>query len=148
MAGIRLTVALGIGALAATALVAHADQRKAMAAAPDALSWTEFSPQRPGVMIAQVSGDRFTGAWKGFVKYPPGSKAGLHAHGADLELVVVSGSFRFGNGSEAEKAYGPGSYIFIPAGMPHTNSTPEATVLFESQAGKFDTTKLGEPAAR
>lgn len=139
MKRIRLIVAVAVAALAGTALVASAKQGKVVAKAADELSWDDFSPQRPGVKIAQVSGDRLEGGWKGFVRYPPGSKAGLHAHGSDLELVVVSGSFRFGESSETEKSYGPGSYLFIPAGTPHTNSTTEETVLFEAQPGKFDT---------
>jgi uncharacterized RmlC-like cupin family protein len=144
MTRIRLVVVGVVAALAATALVANASQKKSVAASADTLSWSDFSPQRPGVKVAQVSGDRFTGGWKGFVRYPPGTKAALHSHGSDLELVVVSGSFRFGDSAETEKSYGPGSYIFIPAGMPHTNSTTEDALLFEAQPGKFDT----KPAAK
>lgn len=148
MKRIRLGVFVALAALTGTALVAGAKDRKAVAATPDALSWTEFSPQRPGTKVAQVSGDRSKGAWKGFVKYPPGAKAALHTHSADLELVVVSGSFRFGEGSGEEKAFGPGSYIFVPAGMPHTNSTTEETVIFEVQPGPFDTKPVPAQAGK
>lgn len=139
MKRIRLLVAIAIAASAGTALVANAKQNRApVAMTADALSWQDFSPQRPGVKIAQVSGDRLKGAWKGFVKYPPGTKAGLHTHGADLEIVVISGSFSFGESADKEKSYGPGSYILIPAGAPHTNSTTEETVMFEAQPAKFE----------
>ena len=148
MKRIRLVIAAAIAASAGAALVAKAanENRAPVAVTADALSWQDFSPQRPGVKIAQVSGDRLNGAWKGFVKYPPGSKAGLHTHGADLEIVVISGSFRFGESSDREKVYGPGSYIFIPAGMAHTNSTTEDTTMFEAQPAKFDAKPVAAPA--
>ena len=149
MKGMRLVVAVAIAASAGAALVTNAAQNKgAVAMGAETLSWQDFSPQRPGVKIAQVSGDRLNGAWKGFVKYPAGTKAGPHTHGADLEIVVVSGSFRFGEGSDAEKVYGPGSYIFIPAGTVHTNSTSEPAMLFEAQPAKFDTKPLAAAPAK
>lgn len=148
MKRLRIVFAVVIAASAGAALVAKAANQgsAAVAVTADALTWQDFSPQRPGVKIAQVSGDRLNGAWKGFVKYPPGTKAGPHTHGADLEIVVISGSFRFGESQDREKVYGPGSYIFIPAGMVHTNGTTEDAMLFEAQPARFDTKPVATPA--
>lgn len=148
MKAVRLLVVPVVVVLLGTALVVEANEKKAVTRAADALTWEDFSPQRPGVKMAKISGDHFQGSWKAFVRYPAGAKAKLHSHGADLELVVVSGSFHLGDGSGEEKRYGPGSYLFIPAGMPHTNSTTEETTLFESQPGKFDTTPVAAAAAK
>jgi quercetin dioxygenase-like cupin family protein len=145
---IRFIVAIVIAAVMGTALVAQAKQKQAITAAAEELTWKEFDPRRPGAKLAAVSGDHTKGSWKGFVKYPPGAKATLHTHSADLEIVVISGSFKFGDGSDTEKAYGPGSYLFVPAGMPHTNSTTEETTLFEAQPAKFDTKPAAAPAAK
>jgi quercetin dioxygenase-like cupin family protein len=143
----RLIVAIAIATALATALVAEAKQKQAVTAAADTLSWKDFNPQRPGVKVAAVSGDLTKGAWKGLLKYPAGNKAPLHTHSADSVIVVISGTFRFGDTSENEKPYGPGSYIFVPAGMPHTNSTPEETMIFIEQPAKYDT-KLSASAAK
>jgi quercetin dioxygenase-like cupin family protein len=139
----RLIVAIAIATALAVAAVAEAKQQRAVTAAADTLSWKEFNPQRPGVKVAEISGDHTTGAWKGIVKYPAGNKAPLHTHSADLTIVVISGTFRFGDTSESEKPYGPGSYIFVPAGMPHTNSTPEEGTVFIEQPAKYDTKSAG-----
>jgi hypothetical protein len=39
---------------------------------------------------------------------------------------------------ETEKNYGAGSYVFIPANLPHSNSQPEGALLYGEQPGKFD----------
>lgn len=120
-------------------LGAQAKDKKLVTTATDALSWGDLSPQRPGVKVADVAGDHTKGAWKGLVKYPGVTKSGLHKHSADLEIVVVSGTFNFGETPDAEKPYGPGSYIRVPAGVPHSNSTAEECTIFITQPGKYDT---------
>lgn len=148
MKPIRLIPAIAIAAALETAPVTEAKQENAATAAADTLSWKEFNPQRPGVKVADVSGDHSKGAWKGFVKYPAGNKAALHAHNANLEIVVVSGTFNFGEVSDKEKPYGPGSYIFIPAGMAHTNSTTEDCTIFVSQPARYDARPVAAAATK
>ena len=57
-----------------------------------------------------------------------------------MKIVIVSGTWKYGPTSETEASYSPGSYILIPAGVPHTNSQPGEVLMFIEQGGKFDNT--------
>jgi len=128
--------------MATTLIMAQAaggdEARKATAIPADALKWEEMSAKAPDVKIAMVSGDYTKGAWAGFVRFPAASKSGVHTHSSDLKIVVVSGTFHYGPSPETEKSYGPGSYVLIPANLPHSNSQPEGALLYGEQADKFD----------
>ncbi len=128
--------------MAAALFLIHAagsgQTQKAVAITADTLAWSELSAKGSGVMIATVSGDYTQGAWAGFVRFPAGSKSGVHTHSSDLKIVVVSGTFHYGSTPEGEKNYGAGSYVFIPANLPHSNSQPEGALLYAEQPGKFD----------
>jgi uncharacterized RmlC-like cupin family protein len=129
-------------AIAAALLLTHSarsdEMNKAAAITADTLTWQELSAKGSGVTIATVSGDYTQGAWAGFIRFPAGSKSGVHTHSSDLKMVVVSGTFHYGSTPETEKNYGAGSYVFIPANLPHSNSQPEGTLLYCEQPGKFD----------
>jgi hypothetical protein len=129
-------------AIAAALVLTHAagsdEMHKAAAITADALAWQELSAKGSGVMIATVSGDYTQGAWAGFLRFPAGSKSGVHTHSSDLKIVVVSGTFHYGSTPETEKSYGPGSYVLIPANIPHSNSQAEGALLYTEQPGKFD----------
>lgn len=137
----RLATVTGM-AMAAALFLIHAagsgQTQKAVAVTGDTLSWQEMSAKGSGVMIATVSGDYTQGAWAGFVRFPAGSKSGVHTHSSDLKVVVVSGTFHYGSTPDTEKNYGAGSYVFIPANFPHSNSQPEGALLYTEQPGKFD----------
>jgi len=111
---------------------------KAVALAADQLPWEELAAKGAGVLISDVQGHHAKGPWHGFVKFPVGSKSGVHAHSSDLRIVVVSGTFRYGPDPDHEKVYGPGSYVFIPANLPHSNSQPDGAVVYLEQPGKYD----------
>jgi quercetin dioxygenase-like cupin family protein len=114
------------------------ESKKATALTADALTWEALSAKGPDIKIATVSGDHTKGAWAGFIKFPAGSKSGIHTHSSDIKIVVVSGSFHYGPTPETEKSYGAGSYVLIPADLPHSNSQPEGALLYSEQPGKFD----------
>ena len=128
--------------LAATALLAVQTQ----SISADALQWSEMSAKAPGVMIATVAGNWKDGAYSAFIKFPPGSKSPLHTHSSEMKVVVVSGVFHYAADGKTEQEYGPGSYILIPAGMPHTNSQAEGALLFVEQPGRFDNKPAASPA--
>jgi quercetin dioxygenase-like cupin family protein len=135
---LTVTVIAMAAALFLTQAAAGDEAKKAAGIAADALKWEEMSAKAPGVKIATVSGDYTKSAWAGFVKFPAGSKSGVHTHSSDLKIVVVSGTFRYGDNPETEKNYGAGSYILIPANLPHSNSQPEGALLYGEQPDKFD----------
>lgn len=137
----RLAAVTIIG-MASALFLTHAaggdEAKKAAAITADALKWDVLSAKGPDVKIATVSGDNTKGAWAGFIKFPAGSKSGIHTHSSDLKMVVVSGTFHYGPTPETEKNYGAGSYILIPANLPHSNSQPDGALLYAEQPGKFD----------
>jgi quercetin dioxygenase-like cupin family protein len=134
-----ITVIAAAAALFITQATVGGEARKASAVAADALKWEELSSKGAGVKIATVSGEHTKGAWAGFVKFPAGSKSGVHTHSSDIKIVVVSGTFQYGDTPETERKYGAGSYVFIPANLPHSNSQPEGALLYGEQPGKWDT---------
>jgi quercetin dioxygenase-like cupin family protein len=133
-----VTVIAAAAALFLTQATVGDEARKASAVATDALKWEELSAKGAGIKIATVSGEHTKGAWAGFVKFPAGSKSGIHTHSSDFKIVVVSGTFHYGATPETERNYGAGSYVFIPANLPHSNSQPEGALLYGEQPGKFD----------
>lgn len=133
-----VTVIAIAAALSLTSAAGSDEMHKAAAITADSLTWQELSAKGAGVMIATVSGDYTQSAWAGFIRFPAGSKSGVHTHSSDLKMVVVSGTFHYGNTPETEKSYGLGSYVFIPANLPHSNSQPEGVLLYCEQPGKFD----------
>jgi uncharacterized RmlC-like cupin family protein len=135
---LTVTVIAIAAALLPTRAAGGDEMHKAAAMSADALTWQEMSAKGSGVMIATVSGDYTQGAWAGFVRFPAGSKSGVHTHSSDIKIVVVSGTFHYGSTPDTEKTYGAGSYVFIPANVPHSNSQPEGAVLYGEQPGKFD----------
>lgn len=111
--------------------------------AADKLPWEDLAAKGVGVMVADVEGIHAKGAWHGFVKFPVASKSPVHAHSHALRLVVVSGTFRYGSDPDHEQPYGPGSYVFIPANLPHSNSQPDGAVVYVEQPGKYDNKPAG-----
>jgi uncharacterized RmlC-like cupin family protein len=140
MKTIRMATSVAV-AMAVTLSLTHAargEEHKSVAIAADGLKWEEMSAKAPGTKAATVSGDYTTGAWAAFIKFPAGSKSGLHTHSSDLKIVVISGTFRYGATPDTERSYGAGSYVLIPANLPHSNSQPQGALLYAEQSDKFD----------
>lgn len=111
--------------------------------AADKVAWEELAAKGAGVMVADVEGHHAKGAWHGFVKFPAASKSTVHTHSSALRIVVVSGTFRYGSDPDHEQPYGPGSYVFIPANHPHSNSQPDGALLYVEQSGRYDNKPAG-----
>lgn len=142
----RAAAILLASAIALAATAALSEERKGVALAPDALRWREMSAKAAGVMIAEVRGESFSGPWSGFVRFPAGSKSAVHTHSSDMTVVIIKGTWRYGPSTEQEKSYGPGSYVLIPAELPHSNSQPEEVVMFVEQSGRFDNKPVASAA--
>ncbi len=102
-----------------------------------------------GVTKADLWGNAAKGAHGSLVKFAAGTDNGLHTHTYDIKAVVVSGNFLYGSGEEPAKKLGPGSYLFIPAGMKHTSGCDAGAdcLFFEEQPGKFDIKPVKEGGA-
>lgn len=99
------------------------------------IKWEPIPGGTSGALSAKLWGDPNSGAYGGLTKFPAGFNAPLHYHSNDMKLVVIKGAYIFDG-----KAYGPGSYLFIPGGQQHeSGGAPDSeTIFFLEQTGKFD----------
>jgi uncharacterized RmlC-like cupin family protein len=61
---------------------------------------------------------------------PPGARAKPHLHEShETAIYVISGTGEMlcGDGLRERMTFGPGDYIYIPAGVPHVPINPSAT---------------------
>ena len=110
-------------------------KKEAVLLAAEDLKWEPLAGAPPGVMSVMLWGDNTKGAYGGFTKFPAGFKAPLHYHTDATKIVVIKGAYTF-NG----KKYGPGSYVYVPAGVKHESGGVEdsESIFFIEQSGKFD----------
>ena len=84
------------------------------------------------------------GAWIDRVKIPSGMRVLAHTH-PDTEIVtVLESTWYLGLGEKFDesklKAYPAGSFIVIPAGVPHFVATREGPVIVQTSGnGRFRT---------
>src|SRR5271165_5515667 len=127
VAGVFLAIPLvGVAQTTPGPTIVLADQAK-YAAAP--------APWPAGAMMAVLSGDpaKAGSQYTVRLKLPDGGKIGVHTHGDIENVSVLSGTLMVGVGTtfDASKmlALTPGSYVSIPAGLPHFAMAKGATLL-------------------
>ncbi len=101
-----------------------------------------------GRQRAQLFGDSSEGGtWIDRVKIPGGARVLAHTHPQDELVTVIEGTWYLGEGAKFDsaklKGYPAGSFIVIPAGVPHFVAAKEGTVVVQlSSVGKFQTDYL------
>ncbi len=101
-----------------------------------------------GRQRAQLFGDSSEGgSWIDRVKIPGGARVLAHTHPQDELVTVIEGTWYLGEGAKFDsaklKGYPAGSFIVIPAGVPHFVAAKEGTVVVQlSSVGKFQTDYL------
>lgn len=133
--------------LVAALMVGRAAAAEPRALTADGIPW-QTDPQT-GVARASLLGARTgPGPFVQRVRLPPGFRAGLHRHDADLSATVLAGTIHFRFGEDGPEQVMPvGSFIFVPAGLPHDEWAGEAGAEFEVRGlGPQSTEKLGLPA--
>ena len=97
---------------------------------------------------AQLFGDSSQGgAWVDRVKIPGGATVLAHTHPHDELVTVIEGTWYLGTGAKFDsaklKGYPAGSFIVIPAGIPHFVATKEGPVVVQlSGIEKFQSAYL------
>jgi uncharacterized RmlC-like cupin family protein len=117
---------------------AVAQTETAITLLPADLQWTEMSP---GISFAPAYGDWATEAHGKFVRFAPGTAAGMHTHTAGYSALIVSGSFTNEYQGDAERVPMPaGSFWFTPGGVPHSNAclSEEPCILYTPSPAAFD----------
>jgi quercetin dioxygenase-like cupin family protein len=145
----RLTVVLALAlTLGATSGAPAESPKQVTALAPQDIRW--FSPPyyADGRQRAHLLGDSSKGGeWIDRVRIPGGSRVLAHAHPHDEVVTVIDGTWYLGIGETSDetklKAYPAGSFILIPANVPHFIATREGPVIVQvSGEGMFRTEYL------
>src|SRR6476659_2302954 len=140
----RLMLAVSLFA-AITLTLADTNEKKIIALTPLQVRWFTTSYYTDGRERAQLLGDSSQGgACIDRVKIPAGKRVLAHTHPQDEPVTVIEGTWYLGEGTKFDstklKAYPVGSFILIPAGVPHFVATKEDAVIVQlSGNGKFQT---------
>ena len=136
------------GTAARTINSAEQSKKEIVGLTADQVRWVTPSYYHDGRQRAQLFGDSSQGgAWIDRVKIPGGARVLAHTHPQDEPVTVIEGTWYLGEGAKFDsaklKAYPAGSFIVIPAGVPHFVATKEGTVVIQlSGTGKFQTDYL------
>jgi len=132
------------------AMAGRADksEKEIVAVTPEAVRWFTPPYYTDGRQRAQMLGDSSKGgAWVDRVKIPAGGRVLAHTHPHDEIVTVIEGAWFLGVGKRFDlaklKRYPAGSFIFIPAGVPHFVAANEGIVIVQvSGTGKWGTDYL------
>ena len=109
------------------------------------VEWFTPSYYTDGRQRAQLYGDSSKGGpWIDRVKIPAGKHVGAHTHPQDELVTVIEGTWFVGSGNKYDPAklqgYSAGSFVLIPAGLPHFVAAKENAVIVQlSGVEKFRT---------
>jgi quercetin dioxygenase-like cupin family protein len=107
-----------------------------------------------GRQRAHLFGDSSQGGtWIDRVKIPGGAQVLAHTHPQDELVTVIEGTWYVGEGQKSDpaklKGYPAGSFIVIPAGIPHFVAAKDGTVVVQlNGSGRFETEYLEKQKGR
>jgi quercetin dioxygenase-like cupin family protein len=142
----RLILAVLI--FAAITLMLADTKKEIIAFSPRQVRWFTPSYYTDGRERAQLLGDSTQGgAWVDRVKMPAGKRVLAHTHPQDELVTVIEGTWYLGEGVKFDpanlQAYPAGSFIFIPADVPHFVAAKKGNVIVQLNGnGKFRTDYL------
>jgi quercetin dioxygenase-like cupin family protein len=147
LAGIGLlAVSLGSVSLATCApSAAYAADAHHTVVPADAIKWGPAPPSLPpGAEAAALLGSPAKeGPFVLRLKFPPGYIVPPHRHSKDEFVTVISGRFAVSHSEKVDRAamkpLPPGSFVHLPAGMPHYAVAVDVeTVVQINGVGPFD----------
>jgi len=112
---------------------------------PAQVRWFTPPYYTDGRQRAQLYGDSNQGGpWIDRVKIPAGKHVAAHTHPQDELVTVIEGTWYVGVGDKYDpaklKGYPAGSFVLIPAGLPHFVAAKESDVIVQLSGGeKFRT---------
>jgi quercetin dioxygenase-like cupin family protein len=130
---------------AITLTLAGKNKKEIIAFTPVQVRWFTPSYYTDGRQRAQLLGDSSQGgAWIDRVKIPAGKRVLAHTHPQDELVTVMEGTWYLGEGTKFNsaklKAYPAGSFIVIPAGVPHFVAAKDGIVIVQLNGnGRFHT---------
>lgn len=123
-------------------------QKEVVGLTPEQVRWFTPPYYNDGRQRAQLFGDSSKGgAWVDRVKIPSGKRILAHTHPQDELVTVIDGTWYLGEGERFDsaklKSFPAGSFIVIPAGVPHFVAAKEGSVIVQlSGAAVFRTDYL------
>jgi quercetin dioxygenase-like cupin family protein len=137
-----------IMAIAWATSLAERSKKEIVGLTADEVRWFTPPYYNDGRQRAHLYGDSSQGGtWIDRVKIPGGARVFAHTHPQDELVTVIEGTWYLGEGAKFDsaklKGYPAGSFIVIPAGIPHFVAAKEGTVVVQlSGIGKFQTKYL------
>jgi len=128
--------------------LAQRSKKEIVGLTADQVRWFTPSYYNDGRQRAQLFGDSSQGStWIDRVKIPSGARVLAHTHPQNELVTVIEGTWYLGEGAKFDsaklKGYPAGSFIVIPAGIPHFVAAKEGTVVVQLNGiGKFQTNYL------
>ena len=125
-------------------------QKHIVGVMPAQVRWFTPPYYNDGRQRAQLYGDSNQGGpWIDRVKIPAGDHVSAHTHPQDELVTVIDGTWYVGAGDSYDPAklegYPPGSFVLIPAGLPHFVAAKETAVVVQlSGTEKFRTVYVGK----
>jgi quercetin dioxygenase-like cupin family protein len=138
LASIRLVLAVGVDKA----------QKEIVRITPQDVRWFTPPYYADGRQRAQLLGDSNQGGtWIDRIKIPAGDRVPAHTHPHDEIVTVIEGTWYLGEGKKFDpltlKPYPAGSFIVIPAGVPHFVAANNGVVIVQlSGTGRFGTEYL------
>lgn len=138
MMALRLTASVALAlALGANSGAAAESKKQVTALAPQDIRWFTPAYYTDGRQRAHLRGDSSKGGdWIDRVRVPGDSRVLAHTHPDDEIVTVIEGTWYLGIGERFDetklKAYPAGSFILIPADVPHFLATREGPVIVQA----------------
>ena len=133
------------GAVAWSTSLAEGTKKQIVGLTPGEVRWFTPPYYKDGRQRAHLFGDSSQdGAWIDRVKIPSGSRVLAHTHPEDELATVIEGIWYVGEGAKFDEAklkgYPAGTFVVIPAGIPHFVATKEGAVVVQlNGTRKFQT---------
>jgi quercetin dioxygenase-like cupin family protein len=144
-----IAVALSLGAAIFVAdAPAQAAEAHHTVVSADEIKWGPAPPSLPpGAQAAVLLGSPAKeGPFVLRLKFPSGYAVPPHRHSKDEFVTVISGKFGIGASEKLDRAAAkplpPGSFVHLPAGMPHYAIADAETVVQINGVGPFDVTYI------
>ena len=140
-----------VGAMVAVASAvtwSNQNKKEITGVRPAEVKWFTPPYYTDGRQRAQLLGDSTQGGtWIDRVKIPSGARVRAHTHPHDELVTVIEGTWYLGEGEKFDAAkltgYPAGSFIIIPAGVPHFVAAKDGSVIVQvGGTGKWGTDYL------
>jgi quercetin dioxygenase-like cupin family protein len=142
--GVRVaTLSLGAAVIIGAAPLLHAGEGHHTVVPADAVKWGPAPPSLPpGAQAAALLGaPGKEGPFVLRLKFPAGFTIPPHRHSKDEFVTVLVGGFAVAAGEKLDpeaKALPAGSFVHLPAGMPHFATAVGETIVQINGTGPFD----------